>query len=352
MVEAEADTRDRPARTAPPEVDHLRGLPQSRSVGRWCARCSVRTLGDRADDFGARRSSPRSTSSTGRRSSRCARRCRGSGYRQRAGGAATAADRRDRRRDRPTARDHADGDDVLAALPGDATTSRGRGLTRAEIRDQVVSLVAAGYDTTSAALGWTLDHVLQGARMCASGCARARRRRRRGRRLTARAPATAAVPATAWCRRRCGSIRRVSVGASRHDLGTSSSVGSRHPAGQPGRCTARYLTGRDPRLWRDPDTFRPERWIEGDARPRGRPPALVRAVRRRRPSVPRTRVRDVGARGDDGRVRPTGRCGAGRRPSPRPARASRACGPARRRRASASARSRPAPDPPSAPARR
>jgi cytochrome P450 len=52
-----------------------------------------------------------------------------------------------------------DGDDVLTMLLA-ARDEDGSGLTRQEIRDQVVSLIAAGYDTTSAAMAWAVHRVL------------------------------------------------------------------------------------------------------------------------------------------------------------------------------------------------
>lgn len=55
----------------------------------------------------------------------------------------------ERRRRAPEA-----GDDVLGWLIDDQ--DRGSGLTDQEIRDQVVSLVAAGYDTTASAMGWAV----------------------------------------------------------------------------------------------------------------------------------------------------------------------------------------------------
>src|SRR5207237_8468313 len=50
-----------------------------------------------------------------------------------------------------------DGDDVVSWLL-EASDPEGDGakLTDQEVRDQVVSLIAAGYETTSAAVGWTL----------------------------------------------------------------------------------------------------------------------------------------------------------------------------------------------------
>jgi len=50
-----------------------------------------------------------------------------------------------------------DGDDVLSwLLAATDPEADGAQLTDQEVRDQVVSLVAAGYETTSAAVGWTL----------------------------------------------------------------------------------------------------------------------------------------------------------------------------------------------------
>jgi cytochrome P450 len=180
----------------------------------------------------------------------------GSGYR-RARAARVAADRMiDDEIERRTST--VAGKDVLAALLT-ARDETGRGLTREEVRDQVVSLIAAGYDTTSATLGWTLDRVLR------EPAVRARLRDElmevvgpaplsfeHLRRLpylhgvvqeTLRLdPAGVVAPRTA--------VREFEFGGHRIRRGTLVLYSA-------------LLTGRDARIWRDPDIFRPERWIEG-----------------------------------------------------------------------------------------
>ena len=50
-------------------------------------------------------------------------------------------------------------DNVLATLV-DGRTEDGEALRDDEIRDQIVSLIAAGYETTSAAMGWAVYALL------------------------------------------------------------------------------------------------------------------------------------------------------------------------------------------------
>ena len=64
----------------------------------------------------------------------------------------------DRRRSNPSATD-AGGGDVLGALLAAQDDADGA-LTDEEVRDQVVSLIAAGFDTTAAAIAWTMHSIL------------------------------------------------------------------------------------------------------------------------------------------------------------------------------------------------
>ena len=61
---------------------------------------------------------------------------------------------------RRAAADPAAGDDILAMLLSTVDEDGSPGLSDAEIRDQVVSLIAAGYHTTSGALGWAVRALL------------------------------------------------------------------------------------------------------------------------------------------------------------------------------------------------
>jgi cytochrome P450 len=56
--------------------------------------------------------------------------------------------------------DPSTGDDILAMLLSTVDEDGAPGLTAEEIRDQVVSLIAAGYHTTSGALGWAVRALL------------------------------------------------------------------------------------------------------------------------------------------------------------------------------------------------
>jgi cytochrome P450 len=151
-----------------------------------------------------------------------------------------------------------DGGDVLGALLA-ARDESARALTRAEVRDQVVSLVAAGYDTTSATLGWLLDHVLREPRVA---------ERLRGE----LAVVVGEEPLHAEHLRRLPYLHGVVQETLRLDPAgvvaprvttRDVDVGGHHLRRGSFVLYSAFLTGRDPRLWRDPDAFRPERWIEG-----------------------------------------------------------------------------------------
>jgi cytochrome P450 len=149
--------------------------------------------------------------------------------------------------------------DVLDALLA-AQDGTGDGLTDEEVRDQVVSLIAAGFDTTSAAIAWTLhsvladDHVLD--------------------RLRAEIAATVgAAPLTA---EHLGSMTYL-------DAVVSESLRLDPPGPMSARMTAEDVTiaghvvpegtlviysafevQRDPACWPEPERFAPERWLPGD----------------------------------------------------------------------------------------
>ncbi len=187
---------------------------------------------------------------------------RGSGYR-RALAARAAADRvidaEIDRRSGNGAGPGEDGDDVLTELLA-ARDEDGVGLTRAELRDQIVSLIAAGYDTTSAAFAWAIDRLLREPGVLAD----------------LRAELDAVVGDAPLTYEHLRSLRYLhgvvqetlrldppGVVAPRTVLRDLEFRGHRIPAGTMVLYSA-YLTGRDPRVWRDPAAFRPGRWIDGD----------------------------------------------------------------------------------------
>lgn len=149
------------------------------------------------------------------------------------------------------------GDDILGSL---LTTE----LSHEEVRDQVVSLIAAGYETTSGAVGWTVLELLRTPDALAR--ARGEVEDQLGNRVPTaddlRAmPYTAAVVNEALRLWPAGPI-----------LGRRTSVDFEF-AGHPIRegtmvLFSPFVTHRDPALWgADAAVFRPERWLEGEPLP-------------------------------------------------------------------------------------
>lgn len=129
------------------------------------------------------------------------------------------------------------------------------GLSDPEIRDQVVSLIAAGYDTTSAAMAWMLYELMinPGVWDRALGEVNIVLGRRE---LT--------VPDLAKLSYCDGIVQEAlrlhpPVAAARHAANKVEFKGYTIPKGSTVLYSA-YITQRDPELWSDPNTFKPERW--------------------------------------------------------------------------------------------
>ena len=150
--------------------------------------------------------------------------------------------------------------DVLSALLVGADDEK---LTDAEVLDQVRSLIAAGYDTTSAAAAWVV-HAL-------------------GRNPEALAAVRAEVEAVIGDRPPTlddlrqlptvdGVVREVlrlwppGFVAGRGSIADCEIAGHVVPGGSTVLYSA-YVTGRDPELWPDPDRFDPGRWAPGQPDP-------------------------------------------------------------------------------------
>lgn len=139
----------------------------------------------------------------------------------------------------------------------------GQGLSDAEVRDQVVSLIAAGYETTSGAMAWLLyglagrpdllgdvrDEVLA---------------------ATGGGPPTAAdlraMPLLAACVTEALRLYPPAVLSARYAVTGFELAGRRV---RPGTLLAYspYVTHRDPDVYAAPRSFRPERWLDGARRP-------------------------------------------------------------------------------------
>ena len=156
------------------------------------------------------------------------------------------------RRDRPD-----DGGDVLAALLD--AQEQGERLTDQEVRDQVISLIAAGYDTTSAGIAWAV-HALY-SRPDVLDAARAEVAEVVGDDpLTADhladLPYLGAVVSE--------SLRLWPPGplSGRRAIESFDFAGHRIPGGRLVLYSP-YVTHRLPDLWPEPERFLPERWIPG-----------------------------------------------------------------------------------------
>jgi hypothetical protein len=129
-------------------------------------------------------------------------------------------------------------------------------LSDTELRDQVVSLVAAGYDTTSAAVGWAVHELVTRpdvARRVATEVAEA----------VGDDPITPEVlPRLAYLDGVIREVLRLHAAAvvARRSLRDFEIGGHKIPAGRMVLYSP-YVTHRLPELWPEPSAFRPERWL-------------------------------------------------------------------------------------------
>jgi cytochrome P450 len=177
----------------------------------------------------------------------------GPGYR-RAQRARTAADGvvRDEIARRRRSADNVDRADMLATLLDSE-------LTEQEVLDQVISLIAAGYSTTSAAIGWGVWRALS------EPAAHAELRRELG----DGTPTAESLQAARYLDAFVSEVLRLHppgfIGG-RHAKSDVQFAGYTIPAGS----TVIYsplVTHRLPDLWEDPLEFRPQRWLDGEPLP-------------------------------------------------------------------------------------
>jgi cytochrome P450 len=151
--------------------------------------------------------------------------------------------------------------DVLSALLVGADDQH---LEDHEVLDQVRSLVAAGYDTTSATSAWVVHELGRNPSVCDALRAQVR-------------DTIGDAPPTIDDLRRLplvdGVVREVlrlwppGFVAGRRSVGPFEVAGHRIEGGRMVVYSA-YVSGRDPAVWTDPDRFDPERWSGGgDAAP-------------------------------------------------------------------------------------
>jgi cytochrome P450 len=151
---------------------------------------------------------------------------------------------------RRAAGDAAERDDVLSMLLA-AESEDGAALTDRELRDELVTLLVAGHETTATALAWTLEllfrHPDERAKLEAE---------------------IAAGDTDDYLRAVVDEslrVRPVVVDFARKSIGPTQIAGRHIPAGAVVG-PASYLVNGNPDVYDDPRAFRPERWLDG-ARP-------------------------------------------------------------------------------------
>jgi cytochrome P450 len=137
-------------------------------------------------------------------------------------------------------------DDVLSLLLG-ARGEDGRGLSDAELRDQLITMLLAGHETTSSALAWAFERLLRHPDVLE----RLQRELDKG----DGEYLDAVIKETLR-------IRPVAAHVARKLTDEAEVAGHRLPAGTV-VAPAIYLIHRSPRLYPDPRAFRPERFLSG-----------------------------------------------------------------------------------------
>lgn len=162
--------------------------------------------------------------------------------------------------------DGTDHGDVLSMLL-DARDEAGQPLSDVEVRDQAMTLIVAGHETTFTALSWALDLLSRHpqAYMRLSG--------EIGAVLDGDLPRAADLPRLEYLDAVILESLRLRPPAwiiDRVTLAPFDLTGYHLPAGTP-LLVSPWLLHHSPELWGDADAFRPERWLDGSARslPRG-----------------------------------------------------------------------------------
>ena len=144
--------------------------------------------------------------------------------------------------------------------PRRTTTEPVTACTDQEVRDQVVSLIAAGYDTTSAAIGWTLHAVLTHDAVA----------ERVGAEIAAvvgdddlDASHLVAMPYLDAVVSESLRLHPPAAFSGRKAVDDVEYAGHTIPAGSLVVYSA-YEVQRDPAYWPEPERFAPERWLPGD----------------------------------------------------------------------------------------
>lgn len=152
------------------------------------------------------------------------------------------------------------GDDLLSALLAEAhpggTGHGAPAMTDAELRDQVLTIIMAGHETTAKSLTWTL-YLLDRHPEAAAAV-----RAEIDEVLRGRAPSAADLPALRRCRQAVQEAMRLYPPVwliSRRSVAADVIDGYDIPAGSL-VCISPWVLHRDPRYWDEPEAYRPERF--------------------------------------------------------------------------------------------
>jgi cytochrome P450 family 135 len=152
-------------------------------------------------------------------------------------------------RARRQAGDDAERDDILSLLLA-ARDEDSQGLTDAELRDELMTLLVAGHETTATALSWTLERLVRHPGVLA--------------RLTEQLRAGAGDDYLDAVIKETLRLRPVVPAVARYLAEPAQLGGLSLPAGVH-ITPSIYLTHRNPAVYEDPEAFRPERFLERPA---------------------------------------------------------------------------------------
>lgn len=153
------------------------------------------------------------------------------------------------------------GDDLLGML---LHMSDGEAMTRVDVRNEAVALVAAGYETTANAIGWALLELARTPEMLA------RVRSEIDGALANEAPDS--PKSLAYTRQVFMESLRMYPSAIwlPRTAGEDATLGGYPIAAGTSVLCSPYLVHHDPHAWEEPERFDPERFAEGNSQPRSR----------------------------------------------------------------------------------
>jgi cytochrome P450 len=163
-------------------------------------------------------------------------------------------------------RRHGGGDDLLAMLMEARDAETGEGMSDRQLRDEIMTFVLAGHETTAVTLAWACLLLAQHADVADA------LRREVSSVLNGRVPALTDLPGLALTRRVIDETLRLYppvAGISRETYAPDEIAGYSVPA-KSGVMMSAYVTHRHPAFWREPERFDPDRFTPENSATRPR----------------------------------------------------------------------------------